>query len=74
VGAVMAFGLARAVASVSFTNSAMGSSSSLLGGSANVPLIYAAAALLLCAVAALAAWVPARRAAAIDPMNALRTE
>jgi len=74
VGAVMAFGLARAVASVSFTNSAMGSSSSLLGGSANVPLIYAAAAFLLCAVAALAAWVPARRAAAIDPMNALRTE
>jgi ABC-type antimicrobial peptide transport system permease subunit len=74
VGAVLAIGLARAVASVSFTNSAMGSSSRLLGGSANVSVIYIAAALFLCAVSALAAWVPARRAAAIDPMNALRTE
>jgi ABC-type antimicrobial peptide transport system permease subunit len=34
----------------------------------------AAAALTLLAVAALAGFVPARRAAAIDPIQALRTE
>jgi predicted permease len=73
-GAALAIGLAQAVASVSFTNSAMGSSASLLGGSANDPGIYLAAAAFLCAVAALAAYLPARRAASIDPMQALRTE
>jgi predicted permease len=73
-GAVLAIGLARTVASVSFTNSAMGSSAKLLGGGANEPLIYLAAAGFLCAIATLAAWLPARRAAAIDPMKALRME
>jgi len=73
-GAVLAVGLARVVASVSFTNSAMGSSAKLLGNGANDPLIYIAAAVFLCAIAALASWFPARRAAAIDPMQALRTE
>jgi predicted permease len=74
VGALLAIVLARAVASVSFTNSAMGSSAKLLGSGANNPLIYLAAAVFLCAVSTLAAWLPARRAAAIDPMQALRTE
>jgi predicted permease len=73
-GAVLAVGLARAVASVSFTNSAMGSSANLLASGANNPLVYLAAAVFLCAVATLASWLPARRAATIDPMNALRTE
>jgi predicted permease len=73
-GAVLAIALARAVASVSFTNSAMGSSAKLLGSGANNPIIYLAAAGFLCAVAALASWFPARRAASIDPMQALRTE
>jgi predicted permease len=74
VGAVLAIGLARVVSSVSFTNSAMGSSEKLLGEGANNPLIYVASAVFLCAVATVASWLPARRAAAIDPMNALRTE
>jgi ABC-type antimicrobial peptide transport system permease subunit len=38
------------------------------------PLSYAAAALAMLAVAGLAAWIPARRAARIDPNIALRTD
>ncbi|MGP8251263.1 MAG: ADOP family duplicated permease [Terracidiphilus sp.] len=73
-GSALAIGLARVAASVSFTNSAMGTAENLLGGSATDPLIYLAAALFLCVVSVLASYLPARRAASIDPMQALRTE
>ncbi|MFZ0301548.1 MAG: ABC transporter permease [Terracidiphilus sp.] len=73
-GVAIAVGLARAVASVSFTNSAMGVNAKLLGGSAFTPLIYLAAAGFLCVIALLAAWIPARRAAAVDPIEALRAD
>jgi predicted permease len=73
-GAALAFVMMRAVGSISFSNSAMGSSSKLLAGNADDPLIYFAAAAFLCAVAALASWLPARRAASVNPVNALRIE
>jgi predicted permease len=73
-GALLAFALSRIVSSVSFTNSAMGAGAKLMGDGGAEPLIFVAAAAFLCALAAVAAYLPARRAASIDPMQALRTE
>jgi ABC-type antimicrobial peptide transport system permease subunit len=46
----------------------------LYGVGALDPLTYAGVALALGAAAVLASWVPARRAAAVDPAEALAAE
>ena len=49
-------------------------STSLFGVGASDPTSYVAACLVLAATAAVAAFIPARRASHVEPMEALRTE
>ena len=46
----------------------------LYGVAATGPVTYGAVAVLLCAIAAAASWIPARRAVRIDPIAVLREE
>jgi putative ABC transport system permease protein len=46
----------------------------LYGVAATDPTTYGAVTLLLCAIAATASWIPARRAVRIDPIAVLRQE
>jgi predicted permease len=68
VGLGLAIGVAAAFASTQLIESM------LFGVDPNDPLTLAAAAIVLMASAMLAAWLPARRAARVDPMTALRHE
>lgn len=76
---IVARGLALAVAGVALGTAGAFALRRLLAAqlfeiSASDPVTYAAVALLLAAVAALASWLPARRAAAVDPAIVLRGE
>jgi len=62
IGIVGAFGASRLIRGV------------LYGDGANDPLTFIAVPLVLLGVSMLAIWVPARRAAATDPLEALRQE
>ncbi len=68
VAAGLALGLAAAWAGAALV------ADQLYGVSAADPLTYAGVPLLLAAVALVANWLPARRATAIDPLEALRAE
>jgi putative ABC transport system permease protein len=61
-GLVAAFGLTRLLSKM------------LFGIAPNDPATFAAVSLLLTLVAALACMIPARRAASVEPMQALRSE
>jgi ABC-type antimicrobial peptide transport system permease subunit len=62
IGLAGAFAVTRAVSSL------------LFGVGATDPVTFVGVAILLVAVALLACWIPARRAAKVDPLIALRSE
>jgi len=74
VGTALSLVAMKTIAGVSFTNSAMGTSALLLEKGGRTPVVYLAGAAFLCLVAIAASFLPAYRAASIDPMKALRTD
>lgn len=62
VGLAMAFGLTRMVSGL------------LVGVRANDPVVFSGITVFIAAIALAASWIPARRAAGVDPMVALRDD
>jgi ABC-type antimicrobial peptide transport system permease subunit len=62
IGLVLAFVLAHLVANL------------LLGVSPNDPVVFTVITVIIAAAALGSSWIPARRAARVDPMQALRAE
>ncbi len=69
---IVALGLAPGLAVAFLAAGAL--SDVLVGVAATEPVVYVGVAALVLAVGALANWIPARRAAGLDPMRALRGE
>ncbi len=74
VGLFLSLGVSRSIAAMSIFGSTMATSTKLLGVNAMDPLTYAGAMVMLLLVAFFATWIPARRAAAVEPMAALRCD
>src|SRR5262245_18299589 len=76
VGAACGYGLKRLLASHYFTPRSWQRqmADQLYGVSMSAPLTFAVIAALLIAVALMACWLPARKAARVDPLAALREE
>jgi predicted permease len=74
VGFCLSLAVSRSIAAMSIFGSTMNTHTKLLGVSAMDPLTYAGAMVMLLLVAFFATWIPARRAAAVEPMAALRCD
>jgi predicted permease len=74
VGLCLSLAVSRGIAAMSIFGSSMDTPTKLLGVNAMDPLTYAGAILVLLVVAFFAAWIPARRAAGVEPMEALRCD
>ena len=73
-GGALCIAAVKIIAGVSFTNSGMGTNARLLGDGSMNGAVYLIAAGILMVVAMVATYLPARRAAAVEPMQALRTD
>jgi putative ABC transport system permease protein len=62
LGLVMAAGMARLIANL------------LVGVRPNDPFVFAGISLAIAVIALVSSWIPARHAAGVDPMEALRDE
>jgi predicted permease len=74
LGLCFSFAASRSISSMSIVGGSMDTPTKLLAVSATDPLTYAGAVLLILVTAFFATWIPARRAAAVEPMVALRCD
>ena len=74
IGVCFSLAASRSIASMSIAGGSMDTPTKLLAVSAMDPLTYAGAVLVLLVTAFFATWIPARRAAAVEPMVALRCD